>query len=509
VSNLKKLTILLATVGLLVAPITGYPQAASNRAARAEPIPDATLPPGDTVTAFLTSEDGENKVVGRGVLDFGEDWSLGLEVASPFDKAQEEAELLTIDSLGAGSEARIFATWSHIRAKDRTQPTLGNACNRINEKLLSRQLSKRAVTLTDAQILRQQCPAGMRVGEWFRASCNFDVLRCVGGDYSKRALAALEQVCAAANSLLLDDLFYTQGLRRELLAQTPYNTPCPSSPAALKQMIAQRVGAPGKVKPEATQAGGPWEGAKHQAWVDEQFKKLIDPICTEYTVLDFVPLLTPGGGATPNECTISEATALVTQLEQDDPEGNWGTFRSSIAELNSFREWFVTLEYKTAKPSFTFLDQDTFEEVTQQERAFQAGVNVSHFTGQTLWTLSGSRIRRFKPSKKQQVCIPSGTSGLEVCNSISLMAPEEREFDLFEVQGRRFFGASQRFGGVAKISYSSDDDAVEPHLIFYALQHMVNQKPNGLNGGLDFGYNTDTNDLILRVFIGTTFSVGG
>ncbi|HEX6900983.1 MAG TPA: hypothetical protein VF789_14765 [Thermoanaerobaculia bacterium] len=505
-----KSTLLMAIVGFLISSATGYSQEASNRAARAEPIPDATLPPGNAVTAFLTSEDGDNKVVGRGVLDFGEDWSLGLEVASPFDeKTQEEAELLSIDSLGAGSEARIFATWSHIRAKDETRPTLKNACNQINEKLLSRQTSKRKVALTTEQLQRQDCPTGMKEGEWFRTACDFDVLRCVGEDFSKRALAALEQVCAAANAYLVDDLFHTQGLRKELLVNTPYNTPCPASPGELKEELDRRVKSSGKVKPEAIQAGGPWEQGKHLAWVDEQLKKLIDPICTEYTTLDFAPLLTPGGGAVPNECTISEATKLITDLEQSDPEGEWGAFRSSIAELNSFREWFVTLEYKTAKPSFTFLDQGTLTEVTQDERAFQAGVNVSYFTGQTLWTAGGSRIRRFKPSKKQQVCVPTGSNGLEVCSTTSLKGPEEREFDLFEAQGRRFFGAAQRFGGVAKISYSSDDDAFEPHLILYALQHMVSQKPNGLNGGLDFGYNTETSDLIFRVFIGTTFSVGG
>ncbi|HET9767472.1 MAG TPA: hypothetical protein VFS60_11535 [Thermoanaerobaculia bacterium] len=494
--------------------------ASDHATVRAEPVPGGPVSPENAVSAHFVSEDGEGKVVGLAAVDFGigkgkeKEWTLGFEVSSPFDeKADDEAELISIESLGPGSTARLFLTFDHFSSQPNAEADGKSVCDEIGRRALALEIERRAVQKTPEQ-RGSKCPADMVTGEWYRLdnpggpprACDFDLLRCIGGDtFEPRANAAVEGVCLEANKLLLGDFFHARQFIRDL-DKTPYAAACPDSVEALAEALVDRV-TRGQATEKAIAADGPWgtAGEKAGKWVTDQLQEAVAPICNEYRTLDLGSFW-PGGGN--DECILAHAEAFLTEREQSD--ASWADLRSQVRDLISFNEWLLTVSYETAKSTSKHFDLATSQEIEQDERPYNLSVSFGLFTGRTLYGAEVSQIRRFAPARKQQVCVPATTPATATlrCFSTATDPSGKQEYVAASVRARRFLGRRERYAGVAELKYSAEDDALEPHLILYALQHTVKGKVDGLNGGLDVGYNTETDEPIFRVFIGSTFALG-
>jgi len=112
-----------------------------------------------------------------------------------------------------------------------------------------------------------------------------------------------------------------------------------------------------------------------------------------------------------------------------------------------------------------------------------------------------SLTRTFEGGPSKQICQPSDTEGVTLCEDIVTAAPKEKSRQTVHAEARWF--PSKRVGLIPRVAYEFDQEIASVQLTTFFLAHET----KGLNGGIDVGYSDNGKGLVARLFVGTSFSL--
>jgi hypothetical protein len=457
----------------------------------------------------LSTSKGDGTLAAEIVTELNQDWLLSLKAEAPLGKGAEEVELANLAGLNTGSTATLGITrivW------DVRPDGLKAFCMEQNKKLLP----VRPLRLTisgDECSLETLAARGKndRGEEW----------RVVGERAQAQALAnsppvpekqALAAVCEEYNRSIpeadrcnvrgLKDRSEDWGGQGDIALAEALDETC---------VEANRLGQTPRLIPQAESANVQsvlraqgeqpcsmdalplfWQEKARQ----KQDKKL-EEVCQQHN-----ESLAEGwihlSGTDESECTYLGLRAkglgdqALTAIE------------FGLPKIFSLRVSTGRQSFKIVNPE-TLVSVDTVKDHTESRDSFSGTLTLGILSRKgTYWGLNAVAKRDYEGSPSNEVCLPIPNTAATQCRQMVLKGPEESESEVYQAELRRFFslGGSEtaNLGINPRISYDRDKDAEEYQVLLYFLGNET-----GLNGGLDLGYRTDTDDFAVRAFVGKAF----
>lgn len=252
------------------------------------------------------------------------------------------------------------------------------------------------------------------------------------------------------------------------------------------------------------------------AWQDKKLAEQLGAVCKTYNSPDRSAKLVLEGNA--QTCFTEAMKAAIREIE--DPAVQSALTRK-MWQAAPVGVWFLTFSAGASNQDFQFADLDslagaaTFQEIEDRivrdsETNTSLGITWAAQFGGNYFSLGYERRNKFSGGKATELCAPADTdSAILRCVGTTAGAPTELDQNIGLVEWRRFVATD--LGLKARVFYVDDDIRLgkrikgewEAHLIGYFLRHV----DKGLNGGIDVGWDTFTEDVTARVFIGQAFDI--
>jgi hypothetical protein len=237
--------------------------------------------------------------------------------------------------------------------------------------------------------------------------------------------------------------------------------------------------------------------------LDKKIVELQSKVCDEFNATQPASwgFLTIGG----SDCTLSSLETRGDEWAYDAIKET--KFSPTIVSFSAAvdRQDFEFIEIGPQDPAVPLEDQ--LDDPTEQSKF---GFAVTTAAGKLFYLkpvrplyfgggLSFSRA--FKGGAAKQVCRPSDTAGVTLCEEIVTAAPTEENRKTIHLEARYF--PFKRLGLVPRLAYEFEQGIATSQLTAFFLTHET----KGLNGGIDLAYRDDGKGFIARLFIGTSFSI--
>ena len=181
--------------------------------------------------------------------------------------------------------------------------------------------------------------------------------------------------------------------------------------------------------------------------------------------------------------------------------------KNKLLDLSSH---IVGLNISYGNDDFKWIDDTTLESKKENEQAYAVELIYSHINNRFQRLNLGFRYEEFYRSQtKQTICVPiSQVTGAQSCREGSFGAPKKIESNIAFVEYKYYFGRSDRFAMAPRISRDFENNVTGIDVPIYLYQ---TGKPLGLQGGVRFGWISDTgedkDDTIVGLFISKPFSI--
>ncbi|TFI56357.1 hypothetical protein E2493_20540 [Sphingomonas parva] len=187
---------------------------------------------------------------------------------------------------------------------------------------------------------------------------------------------------------------------------------------------------------------------------------------------------------------------------------NPNRIREFVAEMIPYDAYELGFEGSVSRAEFEFLDPVTL--TPQSDRKVQwslKGVYNRYLrSSKTAILASVGYQRSYKAADEEVFCPPNTGAGAVKCTTGSGAAPEKDENLLLALGLRHQLASAGKLRNIAiapLVTYDALDDVFGVDVPVY----FVPRDDRRLNGGIRFGYRSDTDDFTFGVFIGTAFSL--
>ncbi len=162
-----------------------------------------------------------------------------------------------------------------------------------------------------------------------------------------------------------------------------------------------------------------------------------------------------------------------------------------------------------AREKFEFLDAANFVKDSVSRTGFEGNAFVGLISKRGDWSARASAkyVRSYEAASDIQLCRPT-SNGQQECIDGASGLPARSSQKIVEVEARRIFGPAPSQGGTrfaiapkATIDVDSGEYAIEVPVF------LTPDKDNRLDGGIRFGYRSDTDDFGIGLFVGIPFGV--
>lgn len=161
--------------------------------------------------------------------------------------------------------------------------------------------------------------------------------------------------------------------------------------------------------------------------------------------------------------------------------------------------------FRTGRQNFQYLEPGT---LTEQEDA-KTNRSVRGYAGGLFdFGYLGVNHRyevSHKAGNETEVCTPLGTGGALSCSDVVLGAPTERRANITQIELRHFVG--ENIGLNPRFNYKYAQGAEESVASVEFLVYFLQDRSNGLNGGLNLGWRSDTDAFTITLFVGSAFGL--
>ncbi|MRW88586.1 hypothetical protein GJ699_01145 [Duganella sp. FT80W] len=164
--------------------------------------------------------------------------------------------------------------------------------------------------------------------------------------------------------------------------------------------------------------------------------------------------------------------------------------------------WGVSAE--VGFPTHDYVNPANLSSESSKEHPWSIGAYyaISPGSGHTIYTVNAKYQRSYEDGKDGVLCpltAPTGATSL-TCVSGALGAPVRQTKKLLALDARR------EFGSVA-VGLTITHDFEQPATSVELPLYLIRNSDGKLNGGLKFGYRSDTKEYGAGVFIGSTFAI--
>lgn len=146
--------------------------------------------------------------------------------------------------------------------------------------------------------------------------------------------------------------------------------------------------------------------------------------------------------------------------------------------------------------NFEFFERDKTESRKSRETALSFGGAVGTIFLHSLAYLKAKWERTFEENDPVTQCLPlEGVVGFQQCKSLPLGAPAQEE-RILATMGWRYIGW-EHLAIDPQFTFNSKDENILIELPVY----LIRDPDMAFTGGLSFGWDTDSNDFVARVFV--------
>lgn len=156
--------------------------------------------------------------------------------------------------------------------------------------------------------------------------------------------------------------------------------------------------------------------------------------------------------------------------------------------------------------NFEFLEENSTDKSDKSKTPWSISGHFGLFPASslTLITVGLEYQNAFKNADERTICAAPDANGLQQCQTAPFGEPVDNDKFLLSLEGRRIFqNLPYKPAASLKLTYDFEDDTFGADLPIYLLRDAK----SNLNGGVRFGWRDDTDDLIVGVFVGSTFSL--
>ncbi len=405
----------------------------------------------------LTSGKDGSSLVGEIGLSVPGDWIWSLRLQAPVENGQEEVELASLEGLGAGAAATMGLTKVFFQVTD--PGAILGICDQFNS------------TLTPKE------PIDIPAGE-----CSLDNLRNHRDQNRQEIANRVERQTNAAFCMELNKI----GQSKQFLLQkdTQFQGNPPKGFEDCDSFIAKLRASAGD------------SDRKLVVKLDEKLGENLVTACQE-------------NNQTPTEGFID--TSVRCQLD-DLPVSQGGVKwrQRALDAVGISAPKFLSLKVSASNKVFKVAKEETIDNtptLTEDKISKENYSGTASFGVLYRGFYYGANAifeRLYKGSPVTQICRPIPGKPGEACSNLALQGPTPANQDLFQAELRKFF--SPHLGINLKASYERREAIKGYQFLLYFLRNEDKEK-GGLNGGLDFGYRSDTNDFTIRAFIGTALKI--
>lgn len=164
--------------------------------------------------------------------------------------------------------------------------------------------------------------------------------------------------------------------------------------------------------------------------------------------------------------------------------------------------WGATLS--AGHERFKFLDDESLDEMKQDETPWSGRVFYAFIPSHTssLITLGLEYQHAFKAADEATLCPPTASDLPVTCKTGSVGGPMEQDKKLVSVNWRSLFRQG-KYGLSLQATYDFEADTFALDLPLYLLRNADKE----LTGGVRLGWNDDSDDLEIGVFVGKGLSI--
>ena len=414
---------------------------------------------GQPQVTLTSSKDGSN-LVGEVGLKFPGDWIWSLRLQAPVENGQEEVELANLEGLGGGAVATMGFTKVFFQVAN--PEGILKVCDDFNRTRPARtpiNIPEGRCTLT--QLQRSQNPEEPVLARRVTRQASVDFC----DEINKRGLQG--------RFLLQKDLDFVG-----------------NPPAGFEDCNAfiQRK------REEAAVRSPVSESARALvAELDQKIQDSLQAACREHN-----ETLPEGWIDTSVSCALSD-------LEQRP--GGRALREKALKEIGLSSPKFLSIKVSASNKNFKFAKDvtvdgvPTIEEAKESKDSYSGTASFGVLNRGFYYGANAIFERLYKGAPVSQICRPIPNRPGDTCSNLALKGPQRADQDIYQVELRRFF--SDHLGINAKVSYEAQEKVEGYQLLVYLLK----SDDKGLNGGLDFGYRSDTNDFTVRAFIGMSLKI--
>lgn len=184
----------------------------------------------------------------------------------------------------------------------------------------------------------------------------------------------------------------------------------------------------------------------------------------------------------------------------------WLTFMRETLGLRG--SWLVGLEATVGSEKFDFANAETLADQNRTEESFKGSLSGGYLPlGTHTYYIGGTYTYQetYSGNPATDICQPLRDGGTLQCKSVALGAPEKKSESLATIELRRYFNTANNESGVKRpwainpsLTWNLDSEELGVALPFY---FFTDTKGN-LNGGLSIEWRTDTDEVVVRAFLG-------
>lgn len=173
-------------------------------------------------------------------------------------------------------------------------------------------------------------------------------------------------------------------------------------------------------------------------------------------------------------------------------------------------KWIRGVKAKVGYETFDFFDPVSFSENDDTKTPWSVGAfyGVIPSGSRTLYAISYEHQTSYKASTSQTMCMAADpTTMVQSCQTGAFAEPSEETKKLLSFEARRrienpLFGQSPAAFS-AGVTYDFESETLGVDVPVY----LFSSEKEALNGGIRFGWRDDDDDLIVGLFVGSTFEI--